>query len=72
MRLREVAEDVGITERAVQRIVRELELAGVLKRARLGRRNRYEIVSTAHLRHALEDHCTVGQLLNVLVVPNSA
>lgn len=67
-RLRDVAEEVGITERAVQRIVRELEAAGVLKRSRLGRRNRYQIVPDISLRHSLERHCTIGQLLNILRV----
>jgi DNA-binding transcriptional ArsR family regulator len=41
--LREVAGQVGITERAVQRIVGELEEAGYLKRRREGRRNRYAL-----------------------------
>ena len=43
MRLREIGDAVGITERAVHRIVVELEAAGYLKRTRNGRRNRYEI-----------------------------
>lgn len=71
MRLRDVADEVGITERAVQRIVRELEVAGVLKRSRRGRRNYYEIVSNVPLRHALEAHCTVGQLLDILLAHES-
>lgn len=67
MRVRDVAERVGITERAVQRIVRELVGAGVLRRQRQGRRNTYEIVRSAHLRHPLEAERTVGELLDVLL-----
>ena len=44
-RLRDVAESVGLTERAVQRLVNELESAGFLRRAREGRRNRYEVAA---------------------------
>jgi len=61
--LREIAERVGITERATFRIVTELEEAGVIERTRCGRRNHYEIRYDHPLRHALERHCTVGQLL---------
>ncbi|WP_235692662.1 helix-turn-helix transcriptional regulator [Deinococcus aquaedulcis] len=61
--LREVAARVGITERAVQRIVRDLEEAGVVSRERQGRRNTYRIQHAAALRHPLEAHHTVGELL---------
>ena len=43
IRLRDVAERVGITERAVQRIVADLSQAGYVKRDRVGRRNRYTV-----------------------------
>jgi DNA-binding MarR family transcriptional regulator len=66
--LREVAEKVGVTERAVQRIVSELEQAGVLRRQREGRRNRYQIVREVPLRHPLEAHIRIGELLD-LVTP---
>lgn len=65
-RVRDVAEQVGITERAVQRILGELEEAGVLERERRGRRNHYEVNPAASLRHPLEAHRTVGDLLRVL------
>ena len=65
-RLRDVAEQVGITERAVQRIVGHLEAAGVLTRERVGRRNRYRINDELPLRHPLEEHRTVGSLLGML------
>lgn len=63
LRLREAANRVGITERAVQRIVSDLEEAGVLTRSRDGRRNRYEINLGERLRHPSEAHCTVRDLL---------
>lgn len=66
MLLRDVATSVAITERAVLRIVSELEEAGVLKRTRQGRRNSYEVQPHAHLRHPVEAHCTVGQLLELV------
>ncbi len=64
IRLRDLASLVGITERAVQRIVMELEAAGVLEREREGRRNHYKVNKRAKLRHPLEAHCTVGGLLD--------
>ena len=65
--LREVAAQVGITERAVQRIVADLEAAGVLTREREGRRNRYRLNLDATLRHPLEAHCSIGELLGLVV-----
>ncbi len=62
--LREVAIEVGITERAVQRILAELEAAGVVKRKKIGRRNRYSIKKTAKLRHPIEAHRNVSDLLD--------
>ncbi|MDQ2799179.1 MAG: winged helix-turn-helix domain-containing protein [Armatimonadota bacterium] len=65
LRLREAAEKIGITERAVQRIVTDLEDAGILTRSREGRRNRYEINESERLRHPYDAHCTVGDLLTL-------
>lgn len=64
--LREVAEQVGITERATQRIVAELEEAGYLSHDKVGRRNRYQVNVDLPLRHPLEDHLAIGTLLRVL------
>ncbi len=69
--VRDIAQKVGITERAVLRIVAELEQGGVLARARDGRRNRYAIDPEAPLRHPLEAHCRIGDLL-ALVTPRAA
>lgn len=66
MRLREVAYRIGITERAVQRIVAELEEAGYLTRTREGRANRYRIHRDRPLRHSIESHHTVGELLDLV------
>ena len=66
VRMREVAEAVGVTERAVQRIVSELEDAGYLTRERDGRRNRYEVRASLPLRHPIEQHCEVADVLAVL------
>lgn len=65
--LREVALAVGITERAVQRIVADLEQAGYLSRSRRGRRNVYVLHPGQELRHSLESHCVIGDLLDVIV-----
>ena len=66
-RLRDVAQQVGITERAAQRIIGQLEEAGVLKREREGRRNHYWIDLDQPLRHPLESHKTVGSLLEMVI-----
>lgn len=66
VRLRDVAETVGITERSAQRIVGELVEAGYLKRTRDGRRNQYEIEPSLPFRHPLESGHNVGELLEVL------
>ncbi len=63
VRLREVATLVGITERAAQRIVAELEEAGYLERERDGRRNVYRLKPNMPLRHPLEQDHRIGELL---------
>lgn len=65
-RLRDVAYRVGITERAVQRIVAELVEGGYLTRTRQGRGNRYRIHRNQPLRHPVEMHRSVGDLLDSL------
>ena len=68
MLLRDVAAQVGITERAVQRIVADLEAAGVLARVRKGRRNRYKVDPRVSLRHPVEAHRNIGDLLALVLV----
>lgn len=65
-RLRDVAQQVGVTERAVQRIVTELEEAGYVERAREGRRNTYVVRSGLPLRHPIEQHRTVASLIDLV------
>lgn len=62
-RLRDVADRVGITQRAVQHILADLEAAGAITRERVGRRNRYAVHAGVSLRHPLEAAHTVGELL---------
>lgn len=66
VRLRDVAEEVGITERAVQRIVRDLVEAGFLERERVGRRNRYVVNRNGAMRHPAQVGHQVGALLDLL------
>ncbi|QEA39327.1 winged helix-turn-helix transcriptional regulator [Pistricoccus aurantiacus] len=64
--LREVAAQVGITERAVQRIVSDLEEAGIVRRQRVGRRNLYQLFLDKPLRHPLERHKTVKDVVTLI------
>lgn len=65
-RLRDVADRVGITERAVQRIVQDLEDGGFIEREKIGRRNRYQVRTDLPLRHPIERHRTVASLLALI------
>jgi DNA-binding Lrp family transcriptional regulator len=65
--MRDLADQVGITERAVQSIVSDLEAAGYLTRERVGRRNRYEIDPARPMRHPVEGGHVVRELLDALV-----
>lgn len=66
IRLRDIAERVGITERAVSGIVNDLEQAGIVRRVKVGRRNTYEIVRSARLRHPIESDHYVGDLIDLI------
>lgn len=65
-RVRDMAAVVGITERAVQRILLELQEAKVIAVTKVGRRNEYTINMDSPLRHSLEGHRTIGDLINSL------
>jgi DNA-binding IclR family transcriptional regulator len=67
IRLSEVADQVGIGERAVHRIVHELEAAGYLTVVKEGRRNLYEIDLDRPLRHPLESHQHVRAIVAPIV-----
>lgn len=66
VRLRHVAEHVGITERAAQRIVADLAEAGYVKRTRVGRRNKYTVNPKVEMRHAAQEGHPIGELLDLL------
>lgn len=66
LRLRDVAERVGVTERAAQRIVSDLVDAGYLERHRDGRRNSYRVRLDLPLRHPVERGHDIGEILAVL------
>lgn len=63
---RDIAHAVGITVGAVQKIINELERGGYLRHDRVGRRNTYEVISDLPLRHPLESHRNIGDLLTTL------
>lgn len=69
IRLRDVAEQVGITERAVQRIVANLEAGHYITRERCGRRNHYRVSPELPLRHPVECHRTVRDLVALIIDP---
>ena len=60
---REIANDLGITERSVQKIVSDLHSADYIKKDKVGRRNRYEVNHEKPLSHTLKRDKTVGNLL---------
>jgi DNA-binding IclR family transcriptional regulator len=66
VRLRDVAQMVGITERAAQRIVGDLAEAGFLRIERVGRRNRYVIERRSEMRHEAQSGHAIGELLDLL------
>ena len=65
-RIRDIAQGIGITERAAQRIVGDLVDAGYLTRKKIGRRNRYAIDPSVPLRHPLEREHGIGDLLKAV------
>jgi hypothetical protein len=67
MRLRDIAGEVGITERAAHRIMSDLVEGGYLTRHRVGRRNFYEVHPDIPLRHPLVADRTLGELLSGLL-----
>jgi len=66
IRLRDVAADVGITERAAQRILTDLVEAGFVYRQRQGRRNHYRINPGGHMRHPAQEGIEIRGLLDFL------
>jgi len=69
-RLRDIAQHVGITERAAQRIVADLIESGYVESERVGRRNQYSINTDIAMRHPAQDGHEIGELLNLLKLEN--
>lgn len=63
---REIASEIGITERSVLRIIGDLEGAGYIERTKDGRRNIYTIQTEQGLRHEVTQRASVIELLNAL------
>ena len=69
LRFRDIAQMVGITERATQRIVAELIDAGYIDREKVGRRNRYHLNTDIKMRHAAQADHEIGELLSLFEPP---
>lgn len=65
-RARDIAERVGITERAAQRILSDLVSEGYVSKAKNGRRNRYTVNRRGHLRHPVFAELEIGPLIDIL------
>ena len=66
LRLRDIGDLVGITERTTVGIISDLEAAGYVRREKEGRRNRYVLDRSRPLRHPRESHHRVGELLEAI------
>jgi hypothetical protein len=66
LRIRDIADMIGITERATVQILNQLEASGYLTKTRVGRRNHYTVHGELPLRHPLHNGCQVGELLRVI------
>ena len=72
IRFRDIAERVGITERAAQRIVADLIEAGYVESERKGRRNHYRVHMDTAMRHSAQEGHRIGELLELLRVDDDA
>jgi DNA-binding IclR family transcriptional regulator len=68
-RFRDIAQTVGITERATQRIVADLIETGYLDRQKIGRRNHYHLKTDRKMRHAAQANYEIGELLRLFEPP---
>lgn len=66
VRVRDVAARVGVTERTAMQIIEDLEVGGYITRERQGRRNHYHVDPSHPLRHPLEEHHQIGELLRAV------
>ncbi|MBX3234321.1 MAG: winged helix-turn-helix domain-containing protein [Labilithrix sp.] len=65
-RIWEIAESVGISERGAHQIVADLVAAGYVRRARIGRRNRYAIEEKSPLEHGPVHHRKIASIVALL------
>jgi hypothetical protein len=65
LRIRDLAERAGITERSAQAIVTDLEAVGYIDRQKVGRRNTYSLHPELPFRHPAEADHTVGELIDL-------
>jgi PAS domain S-box-containing protein len=72
LRLREIAREVGITERATHRIINDLVDQGFVRRSRIGARNRYEFQEGVALPHPLHADHTAGEVVRLLAVGDAS
>lgn len=68
--IKELALAIGITERAVQNIIYDLEASKVVNKTKIGRKNKYKINKAIKLRHPLEKNCSIGDILKIIVDKN--
>ena len=66
MRTRDIAMEVGITERAVRQIMSDLEDDGYVERVRNGRRNSYRVDKSLYLRHPIGQHKRIAALIRMI------
>lgn len=71
MRVKDIATKVGITERATHSILSDLEESKAVAKLRKGRRNSYKVCTASHLRHPLENKCTLRAVLDPIVEASS-
>jgi hypothetical protein len=66
LRIRDIADLIGITERATVQILNQLEASGYVTKTRVGRRNHYTVHGEPPLRHPMHNGRQVGELLRVI------
>jgi predicted transcriptional regulator len=69
VRFRDIAQSVGITERAAQRIVSDLIVDGYVDRTKVGRRNHYRLHSDTKMRHVAQAGLKIAELLDAFQLP---
>lgn len=64
--IKEIADTVGITERATQKIIKDLVDDGFIKIKKIGRKNSYKIIGRKRLRHEIEKDCKIEQIIETI------